>query len=52
MNIPEAVRILQALVAGDADCRCGNFNIDEVTTEALKVVIDALEDIELKDEPT
>jgi len=40
MTVPRAIQILQALLFGNADCRCGNFEINDETREAIKLRIE------------
>lgn len=47
MKIAEAVEILIVLLAADADCRCGNFDLHEdKRREALQTLVDAVSDDE------
>lgn len=44
MTLEQAIQIIEALIVGDADCRCGNFAISDEDIEALKTLIRVIED--------
>ena len=44
MTKKQAITILQTLIHGDADCRCGNMTIGNDELEALGIAIVALEE--------
>jgi hypothetical protein len=46
MKVKEAVHILQVLLSRDADCRCGNFTLEDEDRKAIETVLDVLPDLE------
>jgi len=44
MTTQEAIQVLVGLLAADADCRCGNFTMDEERQEAVKTALTVMED--------
>lgn len=46
MTLNEARRHVGALRFGNADCRCGNYDLDSDTREALSTLLDAVDSMQ------
>lgn len=42
MKIVDAIKTLQILLVRNADCRCGNYDLDEEEKEAVRIALDSL----------